>query len=193
MPLDGWDYVHRPRIPAPGTEADIVSSDGSLQLDLGGWGYVAALPNGTFQTACGSVQPGPGTLSSYRTEAYGLLAPMRDLYADHHHRTVHHYLDNLAVVKVANGLKFPAVAAADVWDEIRYWQARWGARYQVHWTKGHPEKVKPQRASWTHQDWGDHVADGLADLGRTLGTGDLRDTFTHGRPLASMCRRCPLL
>ncbi len=111
-----------------------MSSDGSLQLDLGGWGYVAALLNGPFQTACGSVQPGPGTLSSYRTEAYGLLAPMRDLYADHH-RTVHHYLDNLSVVKVANGLKFPVVAAADVWDlEIRYWQARWGARYQAHWT-----------------------------------------------------------
>ena len=62
---------------------------------------------------------GPGTLSSYRTVAYGLLAAMRELYVDFHGQEIHHYLDNKAVVDVANAPHFQAVAASDVWDEIR--------------------------------------------------------------------------
>jgi len=94
---------------------------------------------------------------------------------------VYHYLDNKSVVDMYNNRQREPVAAADVWDEIRYWQGRWGQNYIVSWTRGHPEKYKLDRRTWTCQDWGNHVSDGLADLGRLEGTGDMRTSFTHGR------------
>ena len=57
----------------------------------------------------------------------------------------------------------------------------WGPNYIITWTKGHPETMKPDRREWTHQDWGNHVSDGLAELGRRSGTKDMRDSFRHGR------------
>jgi hypothetical protein len=94
---------------------------------------------------------------------------------------VHHYLDNQAVVDMFNKPTRPAVASTDVWDEIRHWQGLWGANYHVHWQRGHPEKTKPDTQSWSHLDWGNHAADGLAELGRCSPGRDLRDTFQHGQ------------
>ena len=62
----------------------VVSSDGSEAAGVGGWGYVAVTTTGQLRTACGVVKSGPGTVSSYRAESYGLLAGMRD-YVDHKH------------------------------------------------------------------------------------------------------------
>jgi hypothetical protein len=173
------DGRHMDRLVAPGML--VVSSDGSEFAGVGGFGYVAVAADGRAQTACGVVQPGPGTVSSYRAEAYGLLAPMRELHANHKGDKVYHYLDNKSVVDMYNNRQREPVAAADVWDEIRYWQGRWGQNYIVTWTKGHPEEYKLDRRTWTYQDWGNHVSDGLADLGRLEGTGDMRTSFTHGR------------
>ena len=74
-------------------------------------------------------------------------------------------MDNKAVVDMFNTPTRRAMAAADVWDEIRHRARLWGEIFKVHWQRGHPERHQPDSARWTVLGAANHVADGLADVG----------------------------
>ena len=132
-------------------------------------------------TGCGAVRPGPGKVASYRAEAYGVPAAMRNLFAERRAAGVDLYLENKAVVDVFNTPVRRAMAAADVWDEIRHWSRLWGATFKVRPQLGHPERRQPDSTRWTVLEAANHVADGLEDVGRYSRGHDIRGTFEFGR------------
>ena len=90
------------------------------------------------------------------------------------------YLDIKAVVDMFNTPTRRAMSAADFWDEIRHWGRLWDETFQVHWQRGNPERRQPDSTRWTVLETANHVADGLADVGRDSPGGDMRGAFELG-------------
>ena len=157
-----------------------ICSDGSYdQFGSGAWGLVVCQQS-SVKLSAGRVDPGPGTNSSYRSEAYGLLAGMRWTYHHDVQGDILHVLDNEAVTRVFQNCmeRGPSlVCSQDVWDEIIWLKGRMGERYRVEWRRGHAE----DRGSLESvEDRANHLADGLAKAGYEAAF-DLRRTFSHGR------------
>ena len=88
-------------------------------LDVRGFGFFAFRGGGgVVATGCGVARPGSGKVSSYRAEAYCVLAALRNLFAEHRAAGVDLYLHNKAVNDIFNTPMRRAMAAADVWDKI---------------------------------------------------------------------------
>lgn len=164
--------------------AILVSSDGTVKMGEGGWGLVIAVPGQRVPLMeCGHLQGGRGShgkMTSYRTEGAGVLAGMRAVAKLDTDMDVYHNLDNLSIVNFCNNPARVPVAAADLLEEIRYWQRELGPRYKVVWTRGHPERRKHPRA-FTPVDCGNVCADALAALGRVSGGADIRHSLQHGQ------------
>ena len=158
----------------------MIASDGSYDhMGHGAWGLVVCTP-GSVQCFSGKVLPGPGTNSSYRSEAYGLLAGLRWAYAAKISGRILHVLDNESVVKVYRNCAERGSSLAcsqDVWDELIWYKERLGARYRVEWRRGHAEK---RGGFFTLEDKANHLADGLASAGYDAAP-DMRVQFLHGR------------
>ena len=50
-----------------------------------------------------------------------------------------------------------------LWEEVKWWSAKWDGKFELEWHKGHPEERDPTRESWCISDWMNHVAHRLAE------------------------------
>ena len=53
----------------------------------------------------------------------------------------------------------------DLWEEVEHWVQRYmaaGRSFTVRWSRGHPERRQP-KIKWSMDDWGNHVADRVAE------------------------------
>ena len=88
------------------------------------------------------VDPGVGTNSPYRSEAYGLLAGLRYAIATDLKGDIRHIIDNASVVRVFQECEergSSLFCSQDVWNEILWCKNIIGPRYQVAWRRGHLE------------------------------------------------------
>jgi hypothetical protein len=158
----------------------LIASDGSYNcMGCGAWGLLVCTID-SVKCFAGRVDPGVGTNSPYRSEAYGLLAGLRYAVATDLKGNIRHIIDNKAVVQVFQDCeeRGPSlVCSQDVWDEIIWYKNIIGSRYQVVWRRGHPE----DRGEILHiEDRANHMADGLAAAGYGAAP-DIRAYFRHGR------------
>ena len=72
--------------------------------------------------------------------------------------------------KVNRGWK-PAKRCLDVWGEISERLKRWGGRVKVRWIRSHAEERQADRTQWTELEWGNHIADRMADEAYSGGGG----------------------
>ena len=125
--------------------------------------------------------------SSFRAELHGLVAGMAltlgrqrgglkdrqvwELVGRGGRRKVIHHLDNQGVVNVAMRVhettynELLNLVDADLWYLVRGMKedlAAIGVEYRVEWHRGHPEKHKPDRLTWTTADWAEFEVDELA-------------------------------
>ena len=128
----------------------------------------------------GRVDGGIWRNSSYRSEAYGLLAGLQYAYWSGILGDVRHILDNDSVVRVYQDCEtrnFKLTCSQDVWDEIIWYKRAIGSRYKVSWRRGHPE----DRGPILHiEDRANHLADGLTKVGYETAV-DMRHYFQHSR------------
>ena len=122
----------------------------------------------------GGVMHGPPEdMSTYRGEAYGLLATMIGLRREgwlSKGGGVVHSLDNKADANKYNKITDEEAseeearegADADLWTAIRREQIKWGGKFKVRWQRSHPERRKAA-AAWTRHEHGNTQADKLAD------------------------------
>jgi len=165
-----------------------VASDGCERLGTGGAGAVVLdiTPGARrLYRFCARLDPGPGTMSSYRAETVGALLPMIACW------TLRHVLppgpvvavaDNAAPVSGVAALPARSSSSRHVWDEVDFWRRgvtdHFGS-YAVEWQRGHPERHKPA-SQFLVRECCHHLADGLADLGRRgLGAADPSRAFEH--------------
>ena len=134
---------------------------------------------GVIETGGGKCDLAWGGLDSYRTEAYGVLSVLGSLKGRTDNLTI--WCDNLSVVRVmrriTRGGKLPG-RCADVWREIREQLRNWAGGVHVKWVQGHVEKRKPNKDDWTMQEWGNHVADAIAEEMYRVDDGDMSRYFT---------------
>mmetsp|Transcript_9600 Transcript_9600/g.39181 ORF Transcript_9600/g.39181 Transcript_9600/m.39181 type:complete len:351 (+) Transcript_9600:315-1367(+) len=143
----------RTRTDATDLPAVVVASDGCERLGIGGAGAVVldTTPGARrLYRFCARLDPGPGTMSSYRAETVGALLPMIACW------TLRHVLppgpvvavaDNAATVSGVAALPTRSSSSRDVWAEVDFWHRRvtehFGS-YAVEWQRGHPERRKPR-------------------------------------------------
>ena len=162
------------------SENTLIASDGSYNhLDSGAWGLVLCTRD-KVECFSGCANGGIGTNSSYRTEAYGILAGLRLVFVSGLAGDIKHILDNEAVSRVYQDCEnrgSSLTCSQDVWDEIIWYKRAIGPRYKVFWRRGHAER----RGPIVHiEDCANHLADGLAAAGYTSHV-DIRHYFSHSR------------
>ena len=172
----------------PSLQSISVASDGSEAFGTGGAGAVVYDPRAR-RLYCGAVKvtSGPGTLSSYRTELFGLLTALVMLWALRHRLPrlrVTAVLDNLGAVLAYKQLKARLpTTSQDIWDEIVWFAERVRRHYglDVDWQRGHPERRK-EPTKFSFMEALQHLSDGLAADGRRgRGAPDPSSSFSHGR------------
>ena len=162
-----------------------------------GW-IIAGLRGGKRRRGIkgGSVIHGnPEELTSTRAETFGLLSlllALRSLVKGHQLRQglratgiwddLHtHKLDNQAVVQIDEGTmkqgekeyitaaQWMSMADPDVWANVKAVKADSSPHASVEWQRGHPERRKKDRRTWTFDEEMIYEADLIADLqyGRT--------------------------
>ncbi len=113
----------------------------------------------------GCVNGGTGTNSSYRSEAYGILAGLRFSFVPGLAGNIKHILDNEADFRVYQNCTergSSLTCSQGVWDEIIWYKQAIGPRYQVVWRRGHAERCG---SIVYNEDRANHPADGLAAAG----------------------------
>ena len=140
----------------------------------GTWTPLRRAPGG------GGVIDGPSSdLTTFRGEAFGLLATLQYVKDGKWTGRVQHRLDNEAVVmkfnkdqRLITAYQGCVHADSDVWAALYLLKEELGARIQVVWQRSHPEK-RLAKAMWTRHDTGNNWSDLLAD--------EAQATFTPGR------------
>ena len=85
-----------------------------LIFGCGGFGFFAFRDDGSvLATGCGAVRSGPGKVPSYRADVCGVLAAMRNLFAEHRAPGVDVYLYNKAGVDMVHALKHAGAPGDD--------------------------------------------------------------------------------
>ena len=173
---------------SPSRQSLSIATDGSEAFGIGGAGAVLYDPvNAKLYCAACQVTSGPGTLSSYRTELFGLYLALIMTWTLRNRLPrlpLDVVLDNLGAVLAFRRLRerLPSTSQ-DVWDEIHYYARRLHAYYglDVSWQRGHPERRK-QQTEFTFLESMQHLSDGLAAVGRCgHGATDPASCFLHAR------------
>ena len=141
---------------------------GMWRLDPGESAWdLATLEKGTWG---GGVVDGPKEdHSTFRGEAFGLLATLVWLEGSEWQGRLEHRLDNEAVVNKYNAddalytdYERCVYADPDVWAALFSLKARMGNRVKVLWQRSHPER-RLARAMWDRHDRGNDMSDSQAD------------------------------
>ena len=113
---------------------------------------------------------GPSSdLTTFRGEAFGLLATLQYVKVGGWAGRVQHRLDNEAVVmkfnkdqRLITAYQGCVHADSDVWTALYLLKEELGSRVQVVWQRSHPEQ-RLAKAMWTRHDTGNNWSDLLAD------------------------------
>ena len=180
-------------------EDGVVLQDAEGQWELGQWMGGSGVVDGNRED-----------MDSTRAEAQAVVAAMGALLGRWTGEVVHR-LDNKGVVDRYNDLRYGAnhmegweMAHGDVWEEIRWLRAKWGGRYKLEWSRGHPEKDEKKgdavgREGWSVHDHFNHECDREADriyneyrkwdIIREYGGGDGLQVWVGGRRLQNSLRK----
>jgi len=151
----------------------IATTDGSQKGQSGTYGWIMIV-NGECYNSSGKVISKTKDMDAYRTELHGLMSLMAGSWKMRNAKRVKAKCDNESVVKgykrirewEKNGKQdeFPKFNhSVDLWEEVKWWSAKWDGKFELEWHKGHPEERDPTRESWCISDWMNHVADRLAE------------------------------
>ena len=120
------------------------------------------------------MEPGWGTMSSYRAEAAGVLSALVSLHGVVG-KDVSLACDNRAVVSMFGKVKGTVrgeqvvrpFSSSDIWGAVAEWLRKWeetGWDFQLRWVRGHADTRK-RRDEWDQDEWGNHIADAVAEAG----------------------------
>ena len=149
----------------PGPPHTILVSDGSVKNGVGTYGWVKATQNQEHSTGNGQVTGGPGTMTSYRSEAQGAAEVLHTSHPQEIQNSTLH-IDNKGVVTRLNQLR-PLHPLQAEWELLEPSRSRVKqCHIKVLHVKGHQDLGDPRTPRAAHLN---HQADRLANAAHQEG------------------------